>query len=124
MAAAFVVKVPFVPFHSWLPDAYSEAPAPVTAMLAGAMSKTGAYGILRFCIPLFPQAFHQFSTLLTVLAVIGILYCAVLALGQTDMKRLLGYSSISHLVVVMLGIFALNVQGVEGSVLPMVNHHI
>lgn len=124
MAAAFAVKVPFVPFHSWLPDAYSEAPAPVTAMLAGAMSKTGAYGFLRFCIPLFPQAFHQFSTLLSVLAVIGILYCAVLALVQTDMKRLLGYSSISHLGVIMLGMFALNVQGVDGSVLQMVNHGI
>jgi len=124
LAIAFAVKIPFVPFHSWLPDAYSEAPAPVTAMLAGAMSKTGAYGFLRFCIPLFPQAFHQFSTLLSVLAVIGILYCAVLALVQTDMKRLLGYSSISHLGIVMLGMFALNVQGVEGSVLQMINHGI
>lgn len=124
LAAAFAVKVPFIPFHSWLPDAYSEAPAPVTAMLAGAMSKTGVYGFLRFCIPLFPQAFTQFSTLLSVLAVVGILYCAVLALVQTDMKRLLGYSSISHLGVIMLGMFALNVQGVEGSVLQMVNHGI
>ncbi len=124
LAIAFAVKVPLVPFHSWLPDAYSEAPAPVAAMLAGAMSKTGAYGFLRFCIPLFPQAFQQFSTLLSVLAVVGILYCAVLALVQTDMKRLLGYSSISHLGIVMLGMFALNVQGVEGSVLQMVNHGI
>jgi NADH-quinone oxidoreductase subunit M len=124
LALAFAVKVPFVPFHSWLPDAYSEAPAPVTAMLAGAMSKTGAYGFLRFCIPLFPKAFEQFSTLLSVLAVIGILYCAVLALTQTDMKRMLGYSSISHLGIVMLGMFALNVQGVEGAVLQMVNHGI
>ncbi len=124
MAAAFAVKIPLIPFHSWLPDAYSEAPAPVTAMLAGAMSKTGAYGFLRFCIPLFPQAFQQFSTLLSVLAVIGILYCAVLALVQTDMKRLLGYSSISHLGIIMLGMFALNIQGIEGSVLQMVNHGI
>jgi NADH-quinone oxidoreductase subunit M len=124
LAAAFAVKVPFVPFHSWLPDAYSEAPAPVTALLAGAMSKAGVYGFLRFCIPLFPQAFQQFSTLLSVLAVIGILYCAVLALVQTDMKRLLGYSSISHLGVIMLGIFALNVQGVEGGVLQMFNHGV
>jgi NADH-quinone oxidoreductase subunit M len=124
MSLAFAVKIPFIPFHSWLPDAYSEAPAPVTAMLAGAMSKTGAYGFLRFCIPLFPQAFQHFSTLLSVLAVIGILYCAVLALVQTDMKRLLGYSSISHLGIIMLGIFAMNVQGVEGSVLQMVNHGI
>jgi NADH-quinone oxidoreductase subunit M len=123
-AAAFAVKVPFVPFHSWLPDTYSEAPAPVTAMLAGAMSKTGAYGFLRFCIPLFPQAVQTLAPLFNILAVIGILYCAVLALKQTDMKRLLGYSSISHLGVVMLGMFAFNIQGAEGSVLQMVNHGI
>lgn len=123
-AAAFVVKVPFVPFHSWLPDAYSEAPAPVTAMLAGAMSKTGAYGFLRYCIPLFPNAAHTLAPLFNVLAVISILYCALLALVQTDIKRLLAYSSISHLGIIMLGMFAFNIQGVEGSVLQMVNHGI
>ena len=123
-AAAFAVKVPFVPFHSWLPDTYSEAPAPVTAMLAGAMSKTGAYGFLRFCIPLFPSAVRTLEPLFSILAIVGILYCAVLALMQTDMKRLLGYSSISHLGVIMLGMFAFNTQGVEGSVLQMVNHGI
>lgn len=123
-AAAFAVKVPFVPLHSWLPDAYSEAPAPVTAMLAGAMSKTGAYGFLRYCIPLFPNAAHTLAPLINVLAVIGILYCALLALVQTDIKRLLAYSSISHLGIVMLGMFAFNIQGVEGSVLQMVNHGI
>jgi NADH-quinone oxidoreductase subunit M len=123
-ALAFAIKTPLFPFHSWLPDVYSEAPAPVTALLAGAMSKTGAYGFLRFCLPLFPQAFQQFSTLLSVLAVIGILYCAVLALVQTDMKRLLAYSSVSHLGVILLAIFALNVQSVDGSVLQMVNHGI
>jgi NADH-quinone oxidoreductase subunit M len=123
-AAAFAVKVPLIPFHSWLPDAYSEAPAPVTAMLAGAMSKTGAYGFLRFCIPLFPNAAHTLAPLVSTLAVIGILYCAALALVQVDMKRLLAYSSISHLGIVMLGMFAFNVQGVEGSVMQMVNHGI
>jgi NADH-quinone oxidoreductase subunit M len=123
-AAAFAVKVPLVPFHSWLPDAYSEAPAPVTAMLAGAMSKTGAYGFLRFCLPLFPNAAHYFAPLINTLAVIGILYCALMALVQIDIKRLLAYSSISHLGIIMLGIFAFNVQGVEGSVLQMVNHGI
>src|SRR3989441_2830541 len=123
-AAAFAVKVPFVPFHSWLPDAYSEAPAPVTAMLAGAMAKTGAFGFLRYCIPLFPNAVHTLAPLFNVLAVISILYCAVLALVQNDIKRLLGYSSISHLGIIMLGMFAFNVQGVEGSVLQMVNHGI
>jgi NADH-quinone oxidoreductase subunit M len=123
-AAAFAVKVPLVPFHSWLPDAYSEAPAPVTAMLAGAMAKTGAYGFLRFCLPLFPNAVHTFAPLVNILAVIGILYCALMALVQIDVKRLLAYSSISHLGIIMLGMFAFNVQGVEGSVLQMVNHGI
>ncbi|HLJ35222.1 MAG TPA: NADH-quinone oxidoreductase subunit M, partial [Ktedonobacteraceae bacterium] len=123
-AAAFAVKVPLIPFHSWLPDAYSEAPAPVTALLAGAMSKTGAYGLLRFCLQLFPQAAHTLAPLFSTLAVIGILYCAVLALVQTDLKRLLGYSSISHLGIIVLGIFAFNIQGVEGSVLQMINHGI
>lgn len=123
-AAAFAVKVPLVPFHSWLPDAYSEAPFPVTALLAGAMSKTGAYGFLRLCIPLFPQAVQNLAPLFSILAVIGIIYCALMALVQTDLKRLLGYSSISHLGVIMLGMFAFNVQGVEGSVLQMVNHGI
>ncbi len=123
-AAAFAVKVPFIPFHSWLPDAYSEAPAPVTAMLAGAMSKTGAYGFLSLCIPLFPDAVRTLSPLFSILAVIGILYCALMALVQTDLKRLLGYSSISHLGVIMLGMFAFTSQGVEGSVLQMVNHGI
>ncbi len=135
-AAAFAVKIPFVPFHSWLPDAYSEAPAPVTVMLAGAMSKTGAYGFLRFCLPLFPNAVQTLAPLFDTLAVVGILYCALIALAQTDMKRLLAYSSISHLGVVMLGMFAFNMQsiiggsiaqntqGMEGSVLQMVNHGI
>src|SRR5438876_805983 len=123
-AAAFVVKVPFVPFHSWLPDAYSEAPAPVTAMLAGAMAKTGTFGFLRYCIPLFPSAAHSLAPLFEVLAVISIRYCALLAVLQTDIKRLLAYASISHLGIVMLGMFSFNIQGVEGSVLQMVNHGI
>jgi NADH-quinone oxidoreductase subunit M len=123
-AAAFVVKVPLVPFHSWLPDTYSEAPAPVTAMLAGVMSKAGAYGLLRFGLQLFPQAATTLAPLFNTLAVVGILYCALLALVQTDLKRLLGYSSISHLGIIVLGIFAFNIQSVEGSVLQMVNHGI
>jgi NADH-quinone oxidoreductase subunit M len=123
-AAAFAVKVPIVPFHSWLPDAYTEAPAPVTALLAGAMAKTGTFGFLRYCIPLFPSAAHTLAPLFEVLAVISILYCALLAVVQTDMKRLLAYASISHLGIVMLGMFSFNIQGVEGSVLQMVNHGI
>ncbi|MBA2285181.1 MAG: NADH-quinone oxidoreductase subunit M [Ktedonobacteraceae bacterium] len=130
-AAAFAVKVPFVPFHSWLPDAYTEAPAPVTAMLAGAMAKAGAYGFLRFCLTLFPDAAHTLAPIFSALAVIGILYCALMALVQNDMKRLLAYSSISHLGIIMLGIFAFNkdqgvfsTQGIEGATLQMVNHGI
>ena len=123
-AAAFAVKVPLVPFHSWLPDAYTEAPAPVTAMLAGAMAKAGAYGFLRFCIPLFPSAVQTLAPLFRILAVIGILYCAWQALTQTDLKRILAYSSISHLGVIVLAMFAFNTQGVEGSVMQMVNHGI
>src|SRR5579884_2032800 len=123
-AAAFAVKTPLVPFHSWLPDAYAEAPAPVTALLAGAMSKTGAYGFLRFCVTLFPAAAHTLAPLFSILAVISILYCALLALVQNDLKRLLGYSSISHLGLIVLGIFAFNIQGIEGSILQMVNHGI
>ncbi len=123
-AAAFAVKVPLVPFHSWLPDTYAEAPAPVTALLAGAMSKTGAYGFLRFCVTLFPAAAHTLAPLFSILAVISILYCALMALVQNDLKRLLGYSSISHLGIIVLAIFAFNVQGIEGAVLQMVNHGI
>lgn len=137
-AAAFAVKIPFVPFHNWLPDLYSEAPVPVTVMLAGAMSKAGAYGFLRFCLPLFPNAVQTLAPLFSTLAIVGILYCALIALVQTDIKRLLAYSSISHLGIIMLGMFAFNtqeiikgpdfilrnVQGIEGSVLQMVNHGI
>ena len=122
--AAFAVKVPLFPLHSWLPDAYTEAPIPVTVMLAGAMSKTGAYGILRFCLPLFPTAVRQAAPVILTLAVIGILYCAGQALVQTDFKRLLAYSSISHVSIIMLGIFALNAQGGDGAVMQMVNHGI
>ncbi len=123
-AAAFAIKVALVPLHSWLPDAYCEAPAPVTVMLAGAMSKTGAYGFLRFCIPLFPQAVHTLAPVFSILAVISILYGALMALVQSDLKRLIAYSSISHLGVIVLGLFALNIQGAEGGVIQMFNHGI
>jgi NADH-quinone oxidoreductase subunit M len=122
--AAFAVKAPLFPFHAWLPDAYSEAPTPVTVLLAGAMSKTGAYGFIRFCLPLFPNAVKQAAPIIETLAVIGILYCAVQALVQVDFKRLLAYSSVSHMGVILLGIFALNTQGIDGAVLQMVNHGI
>lgn len=123
-AAAFAVKVGLFPLHSWVPDAYGEAPAPVAVLVAGVMAKTGAYGFVRFCLPLFPVASHQFAGLMEVLAVIGILYFALQALVAQDFKRLLAYVSISHMGVIILGIFALNVQGIEGAVLQMVNHGI
>ncbi|MBF6590339.1 MAG: NADH-quinone oxidoreductase subunit M [Ktedonobacterales bacterium] len=123
-AAAFAVKVGLFPFHSWVPDAYTEAPAAVVVLVAGVMAKTGAYGFVRFCLALFPQASHQLAGLLEVLAVIGILYFALEALVAQDFKQLLAYVSISHMGVIVLGIFALNVQGVEGGILQMVNHGI
>jgi NADH-quinone oxidoreductase subunit M len=122
--AAFAVKVPLVPFHGWLADAYTEAPTPVTIMLASAMTKAGVYGFIRFCLPLFPHASRTLVPLVSILALIGIIYCAVQALVQDDIKRLIAYSSISHLGVIMLGIFAFNIQGVEGGILQMVNHGI
>jgi NADH-quinone oxidoreductase subunit M len=122
--AAFAVKVGLVPFHSWLPDAYCEAPMPVTIMLSSVMTKTAAYGFIRFCIGLFPGGTHTLVPLMEILAVISILYGAVQALIQPDFKRLIAYSSISHLGVVILGIFALNTQGIEGGILQMVNHGI
>jgi NADH-quinone oxidoreductase subunit M len=122
--AAFAVKVGLVPLHSWLPDAYAEAPTPVTIMLSSVMTKTAAYGFIRFCVGMLPGATHTLVPLMEIVAVVSILYGAVQALVQTDFKRLIAYSSISHLGVVILGIFALNSQGLEGGVLQMVNHGI
>jgi NADH-quinone oxidoreductase subunit M len=121
-ALAFAVKAPIFPLHTWLPDAYTEAPAAVTVILAAVLSKLGTYGFLRINLPLFPQASAQFAPWIGLLAVIGILYGALVAYHQTDLKRLIAYSSISHLGFVILGIFALNPQGVTGAVLQMVNH--
>ncbi len=123
-AAAFVVKVPLVPFHSWLPDAYAETPAPALALIAGAMSKTGAYGFLRFGIFLFPAAAQEFAPFFATLALVGIIYGALAALGERNIKRILAYSSLSHMGFIILGLFAINSQGVNGAVLQMVNHGI
>jgi len=120
--AAFAIKTPLVPLHSWLPDAYVQAPTTTTVLLAGVMSKMGVYGFLRFSLPLFPDAAHWFQPLLLTLAVAGILYCAVVAAGQRDFKRLVAYSSVSHLGFIVLGIFAFNVQGLQGGVFYMVAH--
>ncbi len=121
-ALAFAIKVPMWPLHSWLPDAHVEAPTAGSVILAGVMLKMGAYGFLRFNLPLFPQATLQLAPWMGLLAVIGILYGAIVAVGQQDLKKLVAYSSVSHLGFVMLGIFALNPQGLAGGVLQMVNH--
>ena len=121
-ALAFAIKVPMWPLHSWLPDAHVEAPTAGSVILAGVLLKMGAYGFLRFNLPLFPQATVHLAPWMGLLAVIGILYGAIVALGQQDLKKLVAYSSVSHLGFVMLGIFALNPQGLAGGVLQMVNH--
>jgi NADH-quinone oxidoreductase subunit M len=121
-AIAFAIKVPVWPLHTWLPDAHVEAPTAGSVILAGVLLKMGAYGLLRFNLGLFPGAFVKAAPIMAVLAVIGILYGAVVSFAQTDMKKLVAYSSVSHLGFVVLGIFALNLQGVSGAVLQMVNH--
>jgi NADH-quinone oxidoreductase subunit M len=121
-AVAFAIKVPLFPFHTWLPDAHVEAPTGGSVILAGILLKMGTYGFLRFCLPLFPQATRLFVPYLAALAIIGILYGALVALVQKDIKSLVAYSSVAHLGFVVLGIFALNPQGIAGATLQMVNH--
>ncbi len=121
-AAAFAVKVPLWPFHSWLPDAHYEAPTAGSVILAGVLLKLGTYGFVRFNLPLFPEASQQLAPLVALLAVIGIVYGAWVSYYQKDVKKLVAYSSVSHLGFVMLGVFALNAQGVQGGILQMVNH--
>jgi NADH-quinone oxidoreductase subunit M len=121
---AFAIKVPVFPFHTWLPDAHTEAPTAGSVILAGVLLKMGTYGFLRFALPLFPSAMGQFSPLVLVLSVVGIVYGALVAWAQADVKKLVAYSSVSHLGFVMLGIVALNTQAVEGAILQMVNHGI
>jgi NADH-quinone oxidoreductase subunit M len=119
---AFAVKVPVFPLHTWLPDAHTEAPTAGSVLLAGVLLKVGTYGLIRFNLTLFPEAAKYFATFVSVLAVIGIIYGAVVALIQTDIKRLVAYSSVSHLGFVVLGIFAFTQQSMTGGVLQMVNH--
>ncbi|HLH75980.1 MAG TPA: NADH-quinone oxidoreductase subunit M [Candidatus Binataceae bacterium] len=123
-ALAFAIKVPMWPVHTWLPDAHTEAPTAGSVILAGVMLKMGGYGFLRFAIPLFPDVARQAAPIFMALAVIGIVYGAVVALVQPDLKRLVAYSSVSHLGFVMLGLFALNPQGVEGGLYQMLNHGV
>ncbi len=119
---AFAIKVPMFPFHTWLPDAHVEAPTAGSVILAGVLLKMGTYGFVRFSLPLFPYASHQFVPLIACLALVGIIYGALVALVQEDLKKLVAYSSVSHLGFVMLGIFVFNVQGMEGGILQMINH--
>src|SRR6267142_977895 len=121
---AFVIKVPLFPFHTWLPDAHVEAPTAGSVILAGVLLKMGTYGLVRFAFPLFPEAAAAFAPYLALLAVIGIIYGALVAMVQPDMKKLVAYSSVSHLGFVVLGIAAMNTQGVQGAVYQMLNHGV
>jgi NADH-quinone oxidoreductase subunit M len=123
-ALAFAVKVPMFPFHTWLPDAHVNAPTAGSVILAAVLLKMGTYGFLRFAMPLFPVAAFDLMPLVGALAVIGIIYGALVAMVQKDMKKLVAYSSVSHLGFVMLGLFAFNIQGIQGAILQMVNHGI
>ncbi len=123
-ALAFAIKVPVFPLHTWLPDAHVEAPTAGSVILAGVLLKMGAYGFLRFNLPLFPKASVQAAPYIAILAIIGILYGGAVAFAQKDVKKLVAYSSVAHLGFVMLGIFAFNVEGVSGAVLQMANHGI
>lgn len=121
-ALAFCIKVPLFPFHTWLPYAHTEAPTAGSVVLAAIMLKMGTYGLIRVCLPLFPNAFMEFAPYMATLAVIGIIYGALVAMMQKDVKKLVAYSSVSHLGFVVLGIFALNTVAVQGAIIQMINH--
>ena len=120
--ASFAVKVPLVPFHTWLPDAHTEAPTAGSVMLAGVLLKMGVYGLLRFAIPLFPDAAREFVPWIMALAIVGIVYGAAVAAMQRDLKRLIAYSSVAHLGFIVLGVFVGSVEAMSGGILQMVNH--
>ncbi len=119
---AFAVKLPVVPLHTWLPDGHTQAPTAGSVILAGLLLKTGAYGLLRFVLPLFPHAAHEFTPVALVLAVIGIIYGAMMAFSQTDLKRLVAYTSVSHMGFVLLGIFSWNQLALQGAIITMLCH--
>jgi NADH-quinone oxidoreductase subunit M len=123
-ALAFAIKIPMVPFHTWLPDSYTSAPASVLTFFAGIVSKLGAFAFIRFGLTLFPGPVHDYRWIIEGLAIVSIVYAALLALVQTDIKRIVAYASISHLGFIVLGIFALNSNGLNGAILQMVNHGI
>ncbi|MBI4442654.1 MAG: NADH-quinone oxidoreductase subunit M, partial [Acidobacteria bacterium] len=122
--AAFAIKVPLFPLHTWLPDAHVEAPTAGSVMLAGVLLKMGTYGLLRFCLPLFPDASHALAAPVMALAVIGIIYGSLVAMVQPDLKKLIAYSSVAHLGFVVLGIFSFNQVAVQGAVYQMLNHGV
>jgi NADH-quinone oxidoreductase subunit M len=122
--AAFAVKVPMFPFHTWLPDAHVEAPTAGSVILASVLLKMGAYGFVRFSLPMLPDASRAMTPLMTALSIIAIIYGAYMALAQVDLKKLIAYSSVSHMGFVTLGLFVMNQQGIEGAVMQMVNHGI
>ncbi len=121
---AFAIKVPLFPLHTWLPDAHTEAPTAGSVILAGVLLKMGTYGMLRFCLPLFPEAAHRAAPIVAVLAIIGIVYGALVAMVQVDLKRLVAYTSVSHLGFVVLGIFVFNPTAMEGAIYQMLNHGV
>jgi NADH-quinone oxidoreductase subunit M len=121
---AFAIKVPLFPVHTWLPDAHTEAPTAGSVILAGVLLKMGTYGMLRFCLPLFPGASRHFAPLIAVLAIIGIIYGALVAMVQHDLKRLVAYTSVSHLGFVVLGIFAFNTTAIQGAIYQMLSHGV
>ncbi|MDW7997323.1 MAG: NADH-quinone oxidoreductase subunit M, partial [Bacteroidota bacterium] len=121
-ALSFCIKVPLFPLHTWLPDAHVEAPTAGSVILAGVLLKMGTYGLIRFNLELFPQASFEYATLLAWLGVVGILYGALVAFAQSDMKKLIAYSSVSHLGFIVLGIFSMTVEGLQGALIQMVNH--
>jgi NADH-quinone oxidoreductase subunit M len=121
-ALSFCIKVPLFPLHTWLPDAHTEAPTPGSVILAGVLLKMGTYGLVRFNLDLFPEASIEFAPVIAVLAVIGIIYGALVSLVQQDVKKLVAYSSVSHLGFVVLGIFSMTVEGIQGGIIQMVNH--
>jgi NADH-quinone oxidoreductase subunit M len=123
-ALAFLIKVPLFPFHGWLPEAYVEAPAGGTVLLSAVMVKLGVYGLLRFCIPLFPNAARAFAPWIMILAVVGVLHGALMATFQTNFKKILAYSSLSHMGMILLGIFTFSLTGLQGGVLQMISHGV
>lgn len=121
-AFSFAIKVPLFPLHTWLPDAHVQAPTAGSVILAGVLLKMGTYGLIRFCLPLFPQSSITFAPYISILAIIGIIYGALVAMVQKDVKKLVAYSSVAHLGFVVLGIFAVTIESIQGAIIQMINH--